>query len=532
MCVLIPAAPRRLTTAVLAAALAALVAVERPAQAATIDEILGVTPGANYDRVGMNRVIDRLPVKHARLSTQRLRQIWQFNAPPGTSNRDRVGPASGEWPLDRRMKEAFANGSTPIINLISPPGFERNESNGHQITEIPDAGWYWIGRRFAERYRPGSAWNQQNTSSSFGATTYMLFNEINASWYNDFDPQLRRTTYENFANVSGQFARGVRHGFGNQQGQARVYMGPLTEAEVSVPNYDFSAEQFVKKVADEGLFDPSNPNHLDGFGVHSYPATANSDAVRRSKMNVPAQVQRIKEHAGIENVPLDFYNTEFNVELSSARNTNEIGASDEDLAARMFFSQIWLNLAVANPGPSNASPPATVAALAFSPFPIGEGQWVSLSRYSSYPWRWIADRPDNFRLNSWQPNRRGRALQLAARLGQGMTIERVNTDLSLVVASGQGKKLWALNNLRGITSLENNQGQTGLATNFELVGIPDGVTTVRVYYYDSVNGGSGFNNVANANRTINIANSSEYQNHRRFRVHDLRTDQTIVFVAE
>lgn len=432
----------------------------------TIDRRLGFSPGAFTSLKAAARVYQRLPVGAARCSTNRLENIWDYNVA-------RSDPSSAPKPavLDGKIFAAYQAGVQPVINLISAPKDDPND-----LTSVD---WYWIGRRLAERYRPGSAFSRRHAPAGGGVTTYMIGNEINSSWYNS-GPAGRQATKDAYVKINADFAKGVREGFGSEPGKssakasdANVYLGPLCDGYVD-PNYKFSPATFVKMIADAGMFDPEHESYISGFGLQNYPTSDPSNEHFLGKLDVVGQVERIKKHAGITKLPLDFYVSEFNVELDEAANGDlwrrYVSEDDERLAASVFFSQIWINFTVPR---GSSTEPATMFNLAFSPFGASRGQWVCLSRDGQYG-------KDN---EDWVPNLRGKALQLATALGRDMVIQRVDPRASVVYAARPGQRLYAVNNIQTITNLGRG-GRPG--KEFVIDDIPEGASTLRAYHFNSI----------------------------------------------
>ena len=477
------------------------------ARAATIDKMLGFSGGGNGRATNamFEAVFRRTATGTMRVSAQGLRSFWWFTG--DRLVRDRPKP----WVLDGNVRLAHDNGQTPIINLIATP------ENG----DVTSVNWYWIGRRFAERFKPGSQWNQdRGHGPDWGCRTYMIFNEINAEWYHKKDDTSaaelaasREKVLENYREMNQLFAYGVR----SAQPGAKVYLGPLA---LGGGTGKYSAREHVKKASD--LFLRTDNQRIDGFGLQTYPTDEQNASDFAKKADVDKMFRDIRAHANITGVQPELYATELNIQARGAKTPsggwrNTLTWSQEQKAAKRFLTLIWSHLGVRQGGSSDANKPAMKFVLPFSPFSIGRGQYVSLTKKAN----WSSGQ-------SWVPNRRGRVLQLVAKLGKGLTITEIKDSRSMVIATGNGKKLWAFNNVAGLSNSNGNAGQQ------QLTGIPASATELRVFYFDSI----GFD-PANAQEgklapaaTIDLTTKASFLNSRKYLVTNLRKGETVMFLAD
>ena len=419
----------------------------------TLDQMLGFSGGHRQSNEDFNKVIDRLPSGVLRASTNGLPMIWDFDS--DAEAKDRVKPES----LDRRIKLAHERGMRPIVNLIAIP-------RGGKKDLFSQVDWYWIGYRFAERFKPGSEWNQANTGADFGADTYMILNEIDGNWYHD-DRASREYMLSIYKDMNAEFAKGVRAAYP----EAKVYLGSLASAHAT--KGPFSAREHLKEVAE--LFHSEGDDRLDGFGVQIYLNEPFAKSTR-SKLDVPKIINEMREHAGISSLKPDIYSTEMNVRAESAKlddgtRKKTLTPEEEAGAAKWLLTHIWSHLAISKENVKGIKEPGIDFVLPFSPFSIGRGQWVSLSQDSDY----------DASQGEWEPNERGKVVQLVMQLTKGMRLKEIYDNPGVVVATGEGRKLWAFRNVPGLTNVN---GGTG--TEYNLRHIPDDARVLRVYYYDSV----------------------------------------------
>ena len=466
-----------------------------------IDEMLGFSSNARTGPAMQRVAHDRVPTGTSRVSVHRIGSFYKV-ADPDMPDEERPKPDA----FDAEMIVAFNKGQFPVINPISAPMMD--------AIDHADVNWYEFGRALAERFRPGSDWNQKHTSADWGATTYMLFNEYDGIWYHGSD-ESRRYHLDMYAQINGDFARGVRSVYP----EAKVYLGSLALGHAI--NGEFGAREWVKAAAP--LFHSDGPDRIDGFGLQDYFDDDGKTRNHHLRIDVQAMVDDIVEHAGIAELSPDFYSTEFNVRPISARREKVDGkwqnhtlASEieEDKAAEYMLTFLWNMLSVVHPGGPKAGEPATQFALPFSVFSNGRGQWTMLAADSEWT--------DSFSLN-----KRGQVLELVARLGDGLVIESIDEEAGLTIASGDSGKLWAWTNLPNQTNLGD-----GSATSITLEGLPADAEAVEVYYYDSVElvgDGTQESRPVPADTLQLDGNEAFDATTRTLKVDGLRAGQTVMF---
>ena len=376
------------------------------------------TPGLNENQT-WQQAWKNLAAGVTRISPERSYNYWDPNANNG------FGRAKVEF-IENEMKLAHANGTTPVVKFIFLPRFE----NGRDLTDVK---WFEVGKAFAERYRIGSQWNKNNTSSSFGCRRWMILNEIDGPWYHvgkDKSPENTESLQKfmnQYRNANRAFAQGVRA----SDPSAEVYLGPLATGWVTEGS--FRAEEWVKAAAD--LLKSTGTDRIDGFGLHTYPTTALSGQPGfQRKMDPQVQYNDIIAHAGLQSVSPKLYTTEAGVEQNDALLANNAVVNlsqglDQQVPGQLFLASLWNHLSVKHVSGPRDGQLANEFTLAFSPFDIQRGQWVSMATDA----RWHLKNNGTF-----APNSRGLVYQLITQLTKNVRITKVIRNSGTVQVEGRG----------------------------------------------------------------------------------------------
>jgi hypothetical protein len=385
--------------------------------------------------------------------------------------------------LDTMVNAAYARGMKRVVILVN---YYTNPDWAYRFGTNPwnDWNWYWIGRNLADRFRPGSSWNQSQGHGSWGVEIYQAMNEPNNAFFNP--PNGLDINY--FVEKTKFFSQGV-HDSNNA---------------LTVINGAFLGWSTAYGGALAPLFNNTTGNgnqRLDGWDVHIYNDYINygpgvSDGSAQSGYNwwmtntTPA-ITRM----------LPAYITECNFAVTQY---NQIS---QDTAARNGFTQFWSILSLKDLNGSHQ----IKMMLAWDPL----NPQRSTVNYNDEAWTHSMCQ----QVSPWQGNPRGRMLRLLSTVTKGMTLYAINNsvgDCYLTAGSGAyAKAMWVWHNRpsQGWTTIQNNT--------YTCNGIPAGTTRIEVYRYNAMNNSGVI--TAHTSKSATPGGSVTFTN--------LPANETLVFAA-
>lgn len=291
--------------------------------------------------------------------------------------------------------------------------------------------WHAIGRTFAERFHPNSAWLLSQNIEDWGVTIYTAFNE---PMWKDNNPT--PIPPEEYATAMEALADGV-HSI-----DAKLCVNPGGYQEV--PLFQ-NRDPYIKAIA--RLY---NSGKLSAIDIHRYWDVQYVPMSHGFDFSLQHQFEQVKRNAGIT-ADVKFCTTEMNFKKRVV---------SEEEAAAGFLTALWDALTVVG----------------------NDGQRVT---QFVMPWNIfnLTSKDHEYglatQLSPWTPTARGKVLAMVCELTRGMDFKSVDPKGSgVTVLEGGGRKLWVWQNRPGWSKL------TG--TSFTLTDLPAGTTTVEIYGWDGL----------------------------------------------
>lgn len=370
--------------------------------------------GGTVDTAGA-QAIAQSGGKVARLGSDRSTAFWN-------------GTAATPQNFDGQVKAAHQNNLRALINLVQYTKFEPN---------VPIGGydkWYKIGRAFAQRFQPNSAWLVSQGINNWGVEYYDIHNELwNTGFYS---PKL---TPQQIYDTSKGYADGVHSVNANLK---VAVAGWVPGAEQSSDSQDPMIRPLVP------LY---NNGTLASFGYHFYWwgwEPVNGTYERSAQTFVDA----VKRSYGL-NDSVHFSITEWNVNKLDPNNASDF--------ASKFLTGLWDRTGTVN----GANQPNCDFALVYTVIgtPTTDDKFALASS-----------------LNPWTPaDDRGRIYQTVCSLTSGMNWVSLDPKAKgEYVLNGNNKKLWVWQNRNGWTNHP--------STSYTVSGIPSGATQLKVYGYNGL----------------------------------------------
>ena len=290
--------------------------------------------------------------------------------------------------------------------------------------------WHAIGRAFASRFAPNSAWLKSRGISDWGITCYTAVNE--PTWKSNNPTPI----------VPQQYAKaleGLADGVHSADRSLTVSPGGYIEGSLHG-----GKNPYMKAVAP--LY---NAGKLHAIDIHRYWDVKYVPMDRTRRFSLQSQFDDVKRDYGIK-ANVKFHTTEMNFKKRLVT---------EDQAARGFLTALWDALGVVDTKGRRIT------------------QFVM-------PWNifHLTQKDTEYglciKLTPWTPTGRGEVLWLLCQVSKGM--ELVSCDprgRGVFVLEGSGRKLWVWQNRTGWTD---KPGAT-----FTIAGIPKGAARLEIYRYNS-----------------------------------------------
>ena len=319
--------------------------------------------------------------------------------------------------FDALILQAYKYGVTPMI-LFEYYTRWNGPLGGHEK-------WYAVGKAFAERFAPDSAWLQSQGIRGWGVTFYSAINEPmwKANNPTPIDPADYAAALEGLAD-------------GVHAVDPALHVSPGGYQEIPL----LRDNPYGPAVAH--LF---NNGKLSAIDIHRYYDVQYQPMYGTYRNSLQNQFDEVKKKWGIT-ADILFYTTEFNFKKRLV---------DETEAARGLLTAIWDALGVVG----NQGQPVTQFALPWNIFNTpGQDEHYGMS----------------VQTDPWQPTERGRVLQMVGRLTNGMTFVQLDPRRTGVfVLEGGGKKMWVWQNRKGWTDRPGAE--------FVIAALPPGTRQVRVF---------------------------------------------------
>jgi len=339
--------------------------------------------------------------------------------------------------------------------------------------------WYGVGRRIANRYRPGSAWLASQGITDWGIEVYEAFNEPNVPCYGQFvDTAIYRKALRDFA-------RGIHS------------VSPSLKA---IPGATYG--DYLKAIA--GLL---NSDTLNGVDLHLYASKIGYQGAYTA--HGQGTFDWAKGVFGIT-ADIDLYVSETNFWKSDTTQT-------QDDAARDALTTWWACIGVTG----TSGQPKCRMTLTWNPWNLYDPSHTS-------GWDWMEEvclpMCDGSR-DPWKGNERGRVFQMMLWLTKGMDV--VSSDIKMdkpggcageTVCAGGGRRLWVWHNRADHT---NHAGTT-----YTVTGIPSGSTKIEVFRYNSwTQTAAGDTGTPLPYRTVAVSGRTSVT------IDNLPTEETLMFLA-
>ncbi|GLH76779.1 hypothetical protein SSBR45G_16870 [Bradyrhizobium sp. SSBR45G] len=353
------------------------------------------------DRIGGGNLVTHLAGK----STQLYQALHGVGARMGRMDSygwRTLARAPTPHDFDAAMLEAHKNGITPLI-LLEYEGSYQTLNPTQPIGSYQD--WFAAGQAMAKRFRPGGEWGQDNGIPDWGATIFTAINEP------DVQASIPRKDYHDAL-------AGLADGVHSVDPKLRVVPGGFATCN---SHGDATLRGYGPAIADL-LAD----GRLDGIDLHTYYNDRWYPMTRGRAFSAQTCFDRIKQAMGLTR-DVNFYTTEFNVARAGAW-------ADEKVAAKLFLSAIWDQLAVV--GKDGRTP---VSAVAF-PWNVGDTPDVDGLAYA------MASGAD-----PWVPEARSVVLKTVLQLAGHMKIVSIDRQLALYRLSGADADLIVWQNIAGWT---------------------------------------------------------------------------------
>jgi len=312
------------------------------------------------------------------------------------------------------------------------PGWSKNLGDG--------AKWQAVGKAFAERFQPNSAFLTSHDIHDWGVTLYEAINEPN------IDKTIALTGPSSYFAALEGLADGVHAVNPNL---AVIPAGLATKGAGG----DRTLNGYGKAIAPL-----LNSGKLDGLDLHIYSDIKFAPIVREDgnvtfSCSAQAEFDEIKKACGITR-DINFYCTEYNFK------SGEQGI-DDDLAAKRLLTCIWDRLGVVK---ADGHTSATKLALVWNLFDTTEAN----KRYGLTE-----------QTSPWKPAARGKTFQLVMGLIAGMNFTHLDPlGRGEFTLAGDGKTLWVWQNYEGYSSIH--------GTRYTVSDIPAAAKTLKVYGWDGL----------------------------------------------
>ncbi len=336
---------------------------------------------------------------------------------------------TSEKRLDSAMIWCYRAGITPTFLFEYYPDFPYPINIKSQ--------WIEIGKNFATRFHPNSAWLVSQNILNWGVTIYQAINEP------DINQGIDKKKYHDAL-------EGLADGVHSVDTALKVLPGGY-----ATPN---AYSNYTCQGYAQAITDLLNNGKLDGIDLHTYASIWAPLAwySHSSQHDFDAVKQACKVTRDI-----NFYCSEFNYNRTGAEGVPTIASRiSQDKAAQYFLTQVWDNLGVAGNNGTVVSK-MVLAWTLFSTVEQDSGYGLCAS------------------LNPYSPVRRAETYALVARLSSGMAFTRADPkSTGEYELEGNGKKLWVFQNLPNWT---NHYG-----TKFTINKIPSGSTKLEMYGWDGL----------------------------------------------
>ena len=324
--------------------------------------------------------------------------------------------------LDAVVLLAHKRGITPMI-LFEYYTRWNGPLGGHKK-------WHAVGRAYAGRFAPNSAWLKSKGISGWGITCYTAVNE--PTWKSNNPTPIPPAAY-------AAALEGLADGVHSVAAALRVSPGGHIEGSLHR-----GRNPYIQAVAP--LY---NTGKLHAIDIHRYWDVKYVPMAASRRFSLQSQFDQVKRDVGIT-ANVAFHTTEMNFKKRLVT---------EDQAARGFLTALWDALGVVDAGGRRVT------------------QFVM-------PWNIFhtTQKDDHYGLCTalapWTPTARGKVLRLVCTASRGM--EFVSCDprgKGLFVLAGGGRKLWVWQNRAGWTDTP--------AATYTVTGIPPGTARLEVYRYNS-----------------------------------------------
>jgi hypothetical protein len=322
--------------------------------------------------------------------------------------------------------------------------------------------WQNIGKNFATRYKPNSAWFKSQNIANWGVELWAAFNEPDLEHFsklgnNDWlwipatsaDPNSAPDTFDgNYRDALEGFADGVH----SASTRLKVINGGFMAQNAF---RDYTCGGYATAIAD--LF---NSGKLNGLNLHTYNdaqwAPLFSEGIA-NESSAYRQFREVKRASGIKSDP-DFYTDEFNYK-NPERDDGKSQVNDER-TARNLLTMIWTNMGVVK---DDGKTPATQMLMLWSLFPV-ESTYTTAESLDPYvprlpakTYSFVAKITNDLKFSSLDP------------FGSGEFVMQSKT-----------RKLWAWINAPGYS---NKSGTSYVVTN-----IPRTAKKLELFGWDGFNG--------------------------------------------
>jgi hypothetical protein len=330
--------------------------------------------------------------------------------------------------------------------------------------------WKGIGRAFARRFGPNSAFLLSHGIRDWGVRIFEAMNEADNDQANPI-PLTGPSSY--FSTLEG-LADGVHE---VDPALAVIPGGLCTECS----SHSHTCNGYALAIAPL-----LNNGKLDGLDFHTYNDIKYAPIVQQDGQvtfgfSPQAAFDNVKKACGITR-DINFYCTEYNFK------SGEQGI-DENLAAKRLLTCIWANLGVVK---SDGHTPATKLALVWNLFnTTAKDKTYGLTANAS---------------GDWAPTARGRTLAMVMKLTAGMEFAHLDPlGRGEFTLEGNGKRMWVWQNYPAFSSIA--------GTRYTVNEIEPGARELTVYGWDGVR------------KTVELHGESSMT------IDGLRERETLMFVA-
>lgn len=346
---------------------------------------------------------------------------------------------------DAFMLKAHAAGITPEALFEYYGRFYPNDLIG------PESKWNAIGREYAARYSPNSAWLKSQGISNWGVSLYQAFNEADYSGvWGAIPKNAVNPLNDKFQGNYHDALRGLANGVHSVNPALKVVPGGF-----ATPN---AMTNYALNGFGAAIVNLWNSGTLDGIDLHIYNDHQYAPLFPKTNINMFCAYyvfRKVKQTLGIT-TDLDYYCTEFNYKNPDVSS----GTVDDDRTAKMLLTQIWTTLgAVKNDGHT----PATKLAFLWSLFPV-EPIYTTVTTLTPYT-----------------PRSPAKTYQLVAELTNGLKFTSLDPFKTGTFTLGsKTKKMWVWIDQPGYSTLA--------GTTMTIAGIPPYAKKIELYGWDGYNG--------------------------------------------